>query len=43
MKVKCVLNCIKISVLRIRSFWGARLAGGRVDSAVKETPRVKGR
>lgn len=41
MKVKCVLNCIKISVLRIRSFWGARLVGGRVDCAVKETPRVK--
>lgn len=38
MKVKCVLNCVKISVLGIRSFWGARLAGDRVDSAVKENP-----
>lgn len=39
MKVKCVLNCIKTSVLGIRSFWVARLAGGRVDSAVKENPQ----
>lgn len=46
MKVKCVLNYIKIPVLQIRSFWGARLAGGRVDGAVKtktktKNPRVK--
>lgn len=39
MKVKCVLNYIKILVLQIRSFWGARLAGGRVDGAVKENKK----
>lgn len=41
MKVKCVLNDIKISVHQIRSFWGARLAGAELTVLPKQNPRVR--
>lgn len=40
-KVKCVLNDIKISVLKIRSFWGARLVGAELTGLPKQNPRVR--